>query len=122
MHRFGASTMKKLLRRPRWRRRRRIGSSRRSGKTRRSRKQTATASGAISIQLKKNAGVVKSRTSGGKPATAEARQVKETAARVAGALSGRSLTPDAQDSWGKLQSSLSKIDQAYALTPRAGSS
>lgn len=41
---------------------------------------------------------------------------------VAGALSGRSLTPDAQDSWVNLQRSLSKIDQAYGLTPRGGSS
>jgi hypothetical protein len=73
-------------------------------------------------QLKKDAGVVKSRTGSGKPATAEARQVKETTARVAGALSGRTLSSDAQDSWVKIQSSMSKIDQAYRLTPRAGSS
>ncbi len=68
-------------------------------------------------QLKKQAGVVKSRTGSGKPATAEARQVSDTAARVAGALNGRTLSSDARTSWESIQRSLLKIDQAYRLTP-----
>ena len=72
-------------------------------------------------QLKKQASALKSRTLGGKPATAEARQVQETAARVGSALSGRTLTGDARAAWENIQRGLLKIDQAYRLTP-AGTS
>jgi len=68
-------------------------------------------------QLKKQASLVKSRTLGGKPATAEARQVRDTAGRVGGALSGRTLTANARESWESIQRSLLKIDQAYRLAP-----
>jgi len=72
-------------------------------------------------QLKKQASALKSRTLGGKPATAEARQVQETAARVGSALSGRTLTGDARAAWENIQRGLLKIDHAYRLTP-AGTS
>jgi len=68
-------------------------------------------------QLKKQASLVKSRTLGGKPATAEARQVRDTAGRVGAALSGRTLTANARESWESIQRSLLKIDQAYRLAP-----
>jgi hypothetical protein len=68
-------------------------------------------------QLKKQANTVKSRTGSGKPATAEAQQVKDTAGRIAGALSSRTLSADERGAWDGIRQNLLKIEQAYRLAP-----
>ena len=70
--------------------------------------------------VKKEANTVKSRAADGKPATAEARQLFDSASRVSSALGGRTLAPAATSAYGNLRSSLTTLEQAYGLVPAGG--
>jgi len=64
--------------------------------------------------LIKQADAVKSRTSGGKPATAEVRQVAETLARLEGFVGAHPNV--AKTNWNAVQISFGRLQQAFGLT------
>jgi hypothetical protein len=67
--------------------------------------------------MKKQANAVKSRTAGGKPATAEARQVSNSAATLVEFVSSRALPPGASEPWSALQGGVTTLRQAFGITP-----
>lgn len=67
--------------------------------------------------MKKQANAVKSRTTGGKPATAEARQVSDSAATLVEFVSSRTLPPGASEPWSALQGGVTTLRQAFGITP-----
>jgi hypothetical protein len=60
------------------------------------------------------ANAVKSRTSGGKPATAEMRQLSEQMAKVEGFVGAHPSTP--KTNWNAVQTSFGRLQQAFGLT------
>ena len=65
--------------------------------------------------LVKRADAVKSRTSDGKPATAEMRQLVEQAAKLQSFVGGHSMPT--MTNWQAVQTSLGKLQQAFGLMP-----
>jgi hypothetical protein len=65
--------------------------------------------------LKKQSNVVRSRAGDGKPATAEAREMLDSAGRVAGALAGRTLSPEATNIAGLMKAKVTTLKQAYGF-------
>jgi hypothetical protein len=65
--------------------------------------------------LVKQANAVKSRTSDGKPATGEVRQLVEQAAKLETFVGARPIPT--MTNWEAVQSSLGKLQQAFGLTP-----
>ena len=66
-------------------------------------------------QLMKQAKTVKSRASGGKPATAEVRQVLALSATVGTFMQGKQLTPGTLAAWGAMRAPLDRLAQAYGM-------
>jgi hypothetical protein len=64
--------------------------------------------------LVKQANAVKSRTSGGKPATAEMRQLAETVAKLEGFVGAHPSTT--KMNWNAVQTSFGRLQQAFGLT------
>ena len=65
--------------------------------------------------LGKQASALKSRTSDGKPATAEMRQVAAQVAKVQSMLAGQTIP--SMTNWQAVNTSLAKLQQAFGLTP-----
>ena len=65
--------------------------------------------------LMKLANTVKSRTSGGKPATADLRQLLDQVAKVEAFVGAHPIAP--MTNWQAVQTSVSKLQQAFGLTP-----
>jgi hypothetical protein len=66
-------------------------------------------------QLVKLADTVKSRTNGGKPATADLRQLLDQVAKVETFVGAHPIAP--MTNWQAVQTSLVKLQQAFGLTP-----
>jgi len=66
---------------------------------------------------KKQADVVKSRASGGKPGTAEARALLESVRGLGPTIGRGGLSPKGSQAWTAAQQHLAKLEQAYNLAP-----
>ena len=67
--------------------------------------------------LKKQANTVKSRVSGGKPATAEVRQLNQSSAAIVAFASSRALPPAAGEPWSAIQGGMVTLRQAFGIAP-----
>jgi hypothetical protein len=65
--------------------------------------------------LIKQADTVKSRTSGGKPATADLRQLLDQVAKIEAFVGAHPIAP--MTNWQSVQTSLGKLQQAFGVTP-----
>jgi hypothetical protein len=68
--------------------------------------------------LKQDAKTLSSRIGEGKPASGEARQVVERAAKIGAAAAAKPLSPAAQSAWSAVGSSLDTVAQGFGLPPR----
>ncbi len=66
--------------------------------------------------LVKDAKTLASKVGDGKPASGEARQVLERAAKIRAAASGLKLIPEAQTAWSTAASALDKVAQGFGLS------
>lgn len=65
--------------------------------------------------LAKAAKALKSRTSSGKPATGEARQVLDLVGQIGASPAAKKFSPATLSSWGVMQSNLAKLEQAFNI-------